>query len=387
MGNWSRRGILSLFAGASASGALAATGLAPPEPLLTPHFSGLPEPGEIPPRDIRPEIDLAVRAIENHLKAVPAGDTLFVPIGETHTLPSHAAFFAGVATALKQRGHSLAVGLELPYKTMIDEVLDAHPRDNATDEKTYMHAALRCDRDGALTLRALQQYSAAEAAHTRSRVYSSFREQGLSVRLNDLPDLTEGSVDDALDTNDMMYMKMHPQPPSNSAISATSPAGLKLRNDTLAENAIDHAADAKARIYLQSCGAAHLFGLPSERAKYEDSLVYDFESRGRAVLPIYLDNGSERETLDQRAEAWFTNQRAINIGRLPSREFSYSDLDRADRLELEKQEREYLRRMKVSLPEPGNAERAYRELTGIAKRPDQCKGESRLAERLFGFSP
>ncbi len=364
----SRRGFLRGFAAASAAAALPTAVRAQPTIY----------PGEIPPRSLKPEIDQAITAIEERLKTLPEGKTLFVPVGENHNMSSSSVFQKGLLAGLKERGHAIAYGAELPYN-MVTYNLSSQRRHN----RGFLRNLFNCDSNGQVTLVSrLASDGSGGAAMANRLLQKTILDLNISTRFNDLPGIARDEM--MLDHRDPILRRFSA---SRRPVSALNALGLEIRNLALVAGARDHAKDAGARIYIQHGGMFHLFG--GDVAPYRTSQVAMFKRRGEAVLPIML--GDLEGTVHPKAYEAIKVGEALSFDKIPDRMFDYTEAQTTSAYKkMMRQEVDYLRKMgegDAAMPTRAVEKRFEQQFRRIALKSEACPESSSVARAVFGPRP
>lgn len=238
----------------------------------------------VPARLIQPDIDKIVEKIEERLERVPQGRTLFLPIGEVHSISCHRMVQRGVLLALKERGYNVAFGYEQPYNTAAEAARNFTPITQMLllqSEERRENGNIRFERCNALghssvQLATLSQYNDADTS-VKILLHDCLKND-IPVRFNDLALIEKDGVS-YLDMAAPLFEEMTQASQQLSAgkdIPSAEPEGLYLRNRAMVTNARLHAQETGADIYVQQCGRGHLVegpltGTQTLRGLFEES--------------------------------------------------------------------------------------------------------------------
>jgi hypothetical protein len=237
------------------------------------------------PMDLRPALDGLEAMIRERARRGP----VVVLLGEDHRMPTHVALPQALMTRLMGGASplSLACGMEYPHN-FLENIL----------EQGYGHAippALRgqiaaADGDGQKLARAFRAKVTPDFAPVTYRNLVKFcRVSGISLRFNDAA-LNNGYLDHRDEVTRAM-LPTQAQKNGDDKIENAKSLGVAIRNRIIAAHIITHLRDTGAEVYIQSCGADHLFGdrrSGIEKLEYNDSLSALFTAAAIdafAVLP------------------------------------------------------------------------------------------------------
>lgn len=194
------------------------------------------------PMDLRPLVDKIVWSIEARLENLPENKTLFVGMGEDHANALHTALIQLTLRTLKKHGHKIAFGYEEPenaHGSIIGGLLKA-PDARALADK------LAIDNIPLLAYLAWEGNDGDPGVMARHNLMSYCLRHFISTRFND----AVRKYDPALGT----YVV------EGTRSRLMSVEGMEQRNIRMAENAIRHAKQEQARIYVYGTGGYHLAG-------------------------------------------------------------------------------------------------------------------------------
>lgn len=317
----SRRNVLFGLGGVMAAAAL-------------PRAAGAPIDDAVP-RAVREIIE----GIERSRDKTPPGKTLFVPMGEVHSSAAQKLVMQSVLQELKERGHKIAFGVEEQYDLLTDLTEPGNPA--PLPEIAYRLV----DPDGRQVLRALNHtprlYSYADQS-TKS-LMNFCEQQRVSTGFNDLSRVEMpyfGAL--VIDPNDGLAQQLIEalELDVNGVLDTRDPVAMALRNAAITYNAMAHAADAGAEIYLQHCGYAHLFGEGTAAMPFDRSLADLFNIQGNRAFAVDLFG---IPALPDEAKALIGGGRALSVSYLPTDAYDYTTLKQAGAIAaLQRRERAYL---------------------------------------------
>jgi len=240
--------------------------------------------------NLRPAIETIMAAENWILDRIPEDQKLVILFGEFHEKFLHHIIQQGVLVShIQQRKRhpnlSFSFGVELPH-----------------DE--YAKVTIEEDPDGTLAWAGLKNHfqKALNATHyAMAGVHDYCLQQGISVGFNDIamvekdgqlyidethPD-ARAIVEQAISGS--LAIK-RPIPRISDSNHEDNGVGLHLSNISMAQKIMSHLERTGSRIYLQSCGASHVFGSASSGAFYQRSLSALLVAQGVQVLPVLLSS-------------------------------------------------------------------------------------------------
>ncbi len=195
-------------------------------------------------KSIRPQIDRAVSAIEQQVRTLSPQETLVVPMGEYHDRPSHIMMQYGVVSSLKDKGYSIAYGVEQPYNSLfdrnrVDMAKDRLSTDVDRDERDAKLISLECDRNGVISLQEAGSDFFEMSVVSRRIMQEYLLKQRVSTRYNDLA-IRSVSGEVFLNDSDIGFVSLCQQLglPCNRPIGALSSQGMYLRNAAMVRGGI-----------------------------------------------------------------------------------------------------------------------------------------------------
>lgn len=193
------------------------------------------------PLDVRPAID----ALENMIRQRSADGPLIVLMGEEHMFPANQILPQAIASRFKNTSdhtdHRIAYGMEWEHNSLNSVISNL----NKFDDIHLIHAFRAAD---------LQLFG----LPAERNMLAFCRHHSISVRFNDAASACK-SGHCYLDASDPQTKELMGDDAAK-IIGMTSPQGMALRNKMIINNALQHMEDTKADIYIQQCGAIHLFG-------------------------------------------------------------------------------------------------------------------------------
>ncbi len=266
-------------------------------------------------RNVQSAANTIIDVVEAKLETLPKGKTLFVPVGENHARPSHRLTLQALLQGLKRRGHSIAFGFEGDYDFLAEIKIPM-------SEEARKISLLAQDPDGEHLMRMFSS-SVEVFVNSPASLKNLFRfclHEDVSTSFNDLAKIYGMWRGVPLDPNDPLtvFFSQYLQQDPFIAFDAVEPAGMHMRNVAMVFNSRAHAAEEGARIYIQHCGAAHVFGDIFTGSTFTQSLTHTYGVVGDDVLPVLLT----RDMLD--ADPAVENFRRQNAAVL------FDDLDNAE---------------------------------------------------------
>lgn len=236
-------------------------------------------------RNVQSAANTVIDAIEAKLETLDAGKTLFVPVGENHARPSHRLTIQALLQGLKKRGHGIAFGFEGDYDFLAETKIPM-------SGEARKVSLLEQDPDGEHVLR---MFSGSQEVFVNSpaSLKNLFRfclDEGVSTSFNDLAKiygLWRGVPLDPYDPLTIHFSQYLRHDPALT-FDATEPAGMGMRNVAMVFNGMAHAREEGARIYIQHCGGAHVFGDIFTNSTFAQSLTNTYRLVGADVLPVLL---------------------------------------------------------------------------------------------------
>lgn len=246
------------------------------------------------PMDLRPAVDIIVRAIEETLPRVPSGSPLVVLVGEDHRMPTHKLLLPFLTMQLAQLGHHFSAAFEHPHDICVrvaDNLNIGVPLKlrtapgywYETDGKAALSSYL------GLCLSPLAPLSHLNGLRT---LYHLVNNSGGRVRavFNDAVENNGGMLDlgDRL-TKAAVNVYAHVRGKDLSAIKldTTESGGMACRNLAITYIALRHLSTWGAPILLQQTGVDHVFGNVCDREEFQDSLMKFFTREDARVVPVF----------------------------------------------------------------------------------------------------
>lgn len=248
------------------------------------------------PMDIRPAVETILRAIDEKRATLPEGQTLVVPVGESHARPTHSSIFTLLAKEMKERGDNFVVSLEQDHdkwKTRLEKTIGIHPK-HIPDRS--VHEVDPYGRDSLLTLLTYINVTNAPFSHDNlleflyqndiKTIFSDAAATGGRILRLDLRDsLTRHATLKYLHESSLLdKMRFAFKTPF---LSYTSPGAMAIRNDIMKTLTLEYARKNQAPIALLHCGRGHIFGNAQEKDPYAVSLDALFRQEA-AVLPVFI---------------------------------------------------------------------------------------------------
>ncbi len=244
--------------------------------------------------DMRPYADAIVKQALKNLKEKPDdGKPLVLLIGEAHSAPAHKIIQMLVLKQLKEKGINIAFGIEGEHNMLPQRFSEITNRTISEEEADYIKFR---DPDGILTLKTdigFRHYSEADLSR---KILNRFAlTHKISTRFNDAAKNQEGDLNDQDSLNRQIIQDILPHKTENVIIPTNKAEGIHVRNHIMVQNALKHAKDTQAQIYIQHCGAFHLMGCQIkgyEDIPYQQSLSPLFQKEGCSVFNVPLANWS-----------------------------------------------------------------------------------------------
>lgn len=223
----------------------------------------------------------------HHSKKDEAGKPPVVFVGGFHKVPEYILVLMGVLMDLKQRGLSVGAGFEAPVNAL-SMVLQSRGLPEPMAERLSAG-----DRDGRLTMALLRL-----PHKMRANVFELCLRAQINGRFNDVAVMNPAAGYDFL-KEDPHNLKVAERLEIDlkEGIDAESLAGIRIRNHVMVENAEAHMAEKEFDVYVQECGARHVYegayrrkyrGVLGEveRGNPEDGLAALFAAKGHRVFTM-----------------------------------------------------------------------------------------------------
>lgn len=279
-----------------------------------------------------------IQAIELKLENLAPDKTLFVPVGENHTMPSHRLTIQALLQGLKNRGHAIAFGFEADYDFLAESKIPFA-------SEGIKARLLEKDPDGEHVLRMLSSSDGAflNANASLQNLFCFCLDQKISTSFNDLAKIYGIWQSVPIDPYDLdtLFFKMLTQQDLHAVWDAAEPMGMRLRNFAMTFNGRAHAREEGAQIYIQHCGGAHVFGDAEYESPYSMSLVNNYALASEECLPVLLSG--QNITVDAEAASYIFTNPSVILNDLDDREFSTDWADRDQDKQVYAEERAHMR--------------------------------------------
>lgn len=270
--------------------------------------------------------------------SLPSGEILFVPMGEIHTTPVSRLVMQGVMQNLKSRNYPIAFGFEGDH-----DIISSFLKDSIDAQELKGLKELDVQNRGAVTMGLFIEgvITVPEAGESLKNLFSFCIAEKISTRFNDATIISKGfrGVDAVLDIDDPLTRRFVEKiiPDNIVGPRTLSAEGGLIRNSIIVENALKHAREAQARIYIQHCGAIHLAGEKYLGVPFQNSLTGLFDQQG-AVFPVDLVGKRFEREISPEFQSLLDDKKASLFERLPSEQFG-EGFDESQR------EKEYIRQL------------------------------------------
>lgn len=231
------------------------------------------------PYDIRPAVH-AIMTLQNWIMdRIPRGQKVVILIGETHYFQTNMLLQEAVFGKLHEQrnthqSRNFAVGYEFEHNFLEKEDCTEDADDNC------LTAFIKSKRGF-------------QSKTAKNALFKSCLDRDISVSFNDVA-ITKTWYGHALDLKDQrthdlvathrpdLLAEEIPRFSEDRSFSDTD--GMGLSNRSMVEGALQHMASCNAGLYVQQCGADHMFG--SHFLSYKTSLHNLFSAADCFVLPI-----------------------------------------------------------------------------------------------------
>ena len=269
------------------------------------------------PYDLRPMVRRIMEAESSILDRLPPDRQLVIIMGEHHGAQGHMLLQKAVFMAHeKLRGESdagnFAVGAEYSHDYIArytgKEIDDPHGHE-------------------AIEVRRHYYMGCAYAAHKDVLDYCV--DKKISVSFNDAACRNE-----IIDYNEPFTREivrryspgMLERGPVNRG---GDPRGIAISNLCMVEKSIEHINRTQARVYLHTCGQAHVLGASDTNYPFEESLSARFLERGFEILPVICNYEMAQHYIPAEAERLFSQSILLSHNEYGSEEILFKDLRRA----------------------------------------------------------
>lgn len=242
------------------------------------------------PLDLRPAVDITLKAIDDRLATLPEGTPLVVLVGENHDTPAHRVYQQLLASRLLARETDFAVAMEWPHNQL---AVVAKEEMGIPVSKGLYYEISALDTDGRGVLSAFMGFGTSiYAPLSKHQVIGFCCHNVIKTIFNDAADINGRT---ALDLRD-------PFTAAVGRISTAGPDGMAIRNRVMARRGVDYVCRQGLPIIIQPVGLAHVFGWHDQKVFYEDSLCAAYRKAGAEVLPVFITRPAHSYGLNRLPE-------------------------------------------------------------------------------------
>ncbi len=285
------------------------------------------------PLDLRPAVDTILHAIEEKLPSASPEKPLVVLFGEAHDTPAQIQLLPLVAEQFAAQGHHFSIAIEMEHNFWLG------CRHNTPRTLREM-PGYQYDPDGLAALSAflntwLPQYAPLSNLDLMATFYRIVSDSDGRVKALFNDAAREGSIYGliTLDFDDPLTKRAGKQSRFQGSLKRNncpygSPEGMAIRNQAMAQSAMDHARSHKIPIIFQKTGASHVLGNTKKGNAFEASLYSLFSDKGAQALAIYPTSRRHGPTLNTPPpEARDAFRHTVVIDGLSEKSFCISDKD------------------------------------------------------------
>ncbi|PJB73495.1 MAG: hypothetical protein CO093_00625 [Alphaproteobacteria bacterium CG_4_9_14_3_um_filter_47_13] len=256
---------------------------------LSPHYLNC----TAHPHDLRPSVDITLKAIDDRLAELPEDKVLVVLIGEIHSFPAHRVYQQLLASRLLARGENFAMAMELPHNSWsitTERIMNVKDSNKRLPPDLYYNCG-QYDTDGHGALSAFLAWESTSLSPVSKENLIAFcYHNNIKTVFNDA-----AFINGALDLRDSFTMEAITDYDCDvKDIGKDCEKSVAIRNLVMAKHGLDYASKKGVRVLLQSAGLFHIFGLMTansdymvEENSYKDSLCPAYRRAGAEVLPVF----------------------------------------------------------------------------------------------------
>ncbi len=206
---------------------------------------------------------------------------LVVLLGECHSVPEYILLNMLLLRHVQERYERVAFGYETPYNQLEKMLRIVLPQEVAP-------LVADMDVDGAMVLTLAQITFDSNAWQ-----FDMCRDRGIKTIFNDAasdPSTETLSMDNAEVRRTARQLNI-----TSDYIDVHEPEGMRIRNHTMVSRAMAYMAQHDVRVFVQQCGAAHIFAdQPDGSGVYEDGLHALFTAQGCDVVTASVEINYDR---------------------------------------------------------------------------------------------
>ena len=242
------------------------------------------------PYDLRPMVRQIMEAENWLLDRLPPDRPLVIIMGEHHDSQGHKLLQKAVLMAHEEMsGQSKAGKFAFGYENYHDYV--------------HRFTGKRIDDpNGCEAVKTHRTYFMGDIHKAKQDLLDYCVDKNISVGFNDVS-CTGQKIDYTDPFTREIVSKHYPEllkktPPDRSS----NRRGHAISNLCIVEKALEHMQRTQARVYIQQCGQAHVFGCKELGYPIEESLSKRFKERGAEILPVICNYEIAEEYIPDEAQ-------------------------------------------------------------------------------------